>query len=176
VQALPTLSLETWIPEGRFLAQPDTVEFKAPDGHGHTRDRKRQIRPDGYFAILDHERLRQGQPARARFLLEVDMATHRDKVVPGLAYLMSSAYAARFGDNSGRWLVVTTGPVRLNHLRHQAQQAGGQAAGVFWFSTLEEIKGASLLTNPIWHVPGQEHPVALLPSHRTMPIDRSSPG
>ena len=76
--------------------------------------------------IMDKQRLAQGLLARARFLVELDNATHpnnrfgREKVVPGLAYIKSPEYKARFGDNSGRWLVATTGKVRMERVSDPA--------------------------------------------------------
>jgi hypothetical protein len=93
------------------------------------------------------------------------MGTHdttsffQEKVLAGSAYLQGSAYQARFGGNSGRWLVVTTGGVRLTHLMHLAQSV---CTDTFWFTTLEQVKTANPLTAPIWRQGGEENPQALL--------------
>ncbi len=92
------------------------------------------MRPDGYFTIVDSRRRSQGLPARARFLLELDMATHdtnsffQEKVLAGVAYIKSPAYKSRLGHNSGRWLVVITGEVRMKHIMHQTQRAAEDRA------------------------------------------------
>jgi len=154
VAELPALTLETWILEGVFLSEIDIVEYQIRDSAGKIRQVRRGVRPDGYFVIVDEKRRSQGLPARARFLLELDMATHdtgsffREKVVAGLAYISGPAYKARFGDNAGRWLIVTTGGVRLKHLVRQTHKI--VATDAFLFSTLERVANENVLIAPIW--------------------------
>jgi len=101
-------------------------------------------------------------------LLEFDNATHpnerfgREKVAPGLAYVKSQQYRKRFGDNSGRWLIVTTGMVRMKNLMRQTHQVVGSGAGVFLFTIFDQTATANILTDPIWWQVGRETPVALL--------------
>jgi len=89
----PSVTLESWVPEGDFLREMDTIEFEFKDQDGKIRKRRKGIRPDGYFVLLDHLRLINNSPARARFLLEFDNGNHpltrfgRDKAVPGAAYV-----------------------------------------------------------------------------------------
>jgi len=161
------LILEEWIPEGTFHSQMDQVTYSVPDKQGNLHQEKRGVCPDGYFAIVDRRRQDQGLPARARLLLELDMATHdtgsffQEKVVAGVAYMHSAAYEARFGHKSGRWLVITTGPLRMKHLMQQAQQVTGVNAQVFLFTTLELAKNVNVLTAPIWWQVGHEEPLPL---------------
>jgi len=165
VSALPNLRLEQWIGESEFRTVTDVVEFAVTVHGGIPKRKKRGVIPDGYFVILDQYRQRQGLPARARFLLEVDMGTHdtgsffEEKVLAGATYLQSPAYQARFGGNSGRWLVVTTGEVRLKHLMRQAANV---SAGTFWFTTLGELSATNPLTAPIWRQAPDGKPVALI--------------
>ncbi len=142
----PQLELEQWIPDGEFWAHPDRVEFKMPNGKA----RSSLIRPDGYFSILN-------KAYRYKFLLEIDMATEdnprfvRQKVLPGLAYLKSKIYRERFGgENSGRWLVVTTGERRLQNMLDQTRVAAGEEAALFYFTTYDNLSAGKLLQNPIW--------------------------
>jgi hypothetical protein len=115
VTMLPSMDMETWIPEGDFLSQMDVVDFTYTGKDGKTRKGRKGVRPDGYFVILDHERQAKGSPSRARFLLELDNSTHpherfgRDKVAAGLAYIKSPAFKARFGYNAGWWSVMGNG-------------------------------------------------------------------
>src|SRR5690606_19381324 len=155
-------ALEQWIPEGEFWAHPDRVEYKQANG---TKAR-RLVRPDGFFVI------RKGRH-HSRLLLEIDCATEdnprfaREKVRPGVAYLRSEAYRQRFGYQSGRWLVVTTGERRLRNMKRQTELAVGKDAQVFWFTTAGKITPQSVLTAPIWLRGGDDQPSALLPnSHR----------
>lgn len=165
VSALPNLTLEVWVNESEFLVQTDVVEYVPPHKNG-ARPRKRGVRPDGYFVIVDHNRLRQGLPSRARFLVEIDMSNHdtgsfiEEKVTAGAAYIQSEAYKKRFGDNSGCWLVVTTGETRLKHLLREANRAVGN--GVFFFCTFEQLSAVNNLTSPIWQQEPGGKPMALL--------------
>ncbi|NLF79094.1 MAG: hypothetical protein GX573_25660 [Chloroflexi bacterium] len=141
----PGFALEEWIPEGEFLARPDTVSVPRAE----RRQGKRQVRPDGFCVI------RQGA-YRSRLLLELDRATEdnprfaRQKVLPGIAYLRSDAYKRRFGYGSGRWLVVTTSQRRLRNMKAQAERAAGEQARVFYFTTSDVITPETVLTAPIW--------------------------
>jgi hypothetical protein len=103
VKELPGLVLEPWVTERVFRADPDVVSYTVT-----TRAGKKGMCPDGYFVLLDLAREWAGLPARLRFLLEPDGATHDapsfgyEKAGPGWAYLRSPACRARFGDTSGR--------------------------------------------------------------------------
>ena len=117
---------------------------------------------------------------KARFLLEVDNATHsnrrfgREKVAPGLAYIMTPEFRARFGDNSGQWLVVTTGKQRLRNLMRQTYQVAGSSAGVFQFTTFHQLQTPSVLVDPIWWQVGKDAPVALFDDGVREVVVRSS--
>lgn len=84
-----------------------------------------------------------------------------EKLRAGAVYVQSPAYKARFGDNTGCWLVVTTGLRRLEHLRRQVQQIPG-VSNLFFFSTLDQVKTRNVLSEPIWWHAGRSEPVALL--------------
>lgn len=169
VEALSGLTLERWVTEGAFAANMDVVAYTVEGRDGRARPRKRGVRPDGYFVLRDEQRVMQSQPARARFLLEVDNATHdlpsfgREKVLPGIAYLKDPAYRQRFGATSGRWLVVTLGTERrMLNLLHKAQAVVGDAAALFYFTTRSQLDAHNPLTAPIWHQAGSEQPFALV--------------
>lgn len=153
----PDTELEQWVPEGEFLAHPDTVTYTGANG----RAARRQVRPDGFFTI------RHGE-YRSRLLLELDRATEdnprfvRQKVLPGLAYLRSGAYRGRSGYQSGRWLVVTTGKRRLRNLKQQTERAVGDEARVFWFTTPDLVTPETVLTGPIWARGGSAQRAALV--------------
>ena len=152
----PSVTLERWVPEGDFLREMDSIEFEYRDRNGKLKKRRKGVRPDGYFVLLDHLRQINNSPARARFLLEFDNGNHpltrfgREKVVPGLAYVRSREYKQRFGFNSGRWLVVCNGEKRMHNLKAQTEKAVGAKASVFLFTTMGQIKAETVLNMPIW--------------------------
>jgi hypothetical protein len=168
VSLLPALSLEEWRHESEFRSIGETVEYKIKGTDGAMKQVRKRVYPDSYFVIVDTQRLAQGLLARARFLLELDNATHpnnrfgREKVAPGLAYIGSPEYEARFGDNSGRWLVVTTGRVRMRNLMRQTQQVAGAGASIFLFTTFDKLGAGNILTEPVWWQVGREEPIPLL--------------
>ena len=167
VEQYPAIRLETWVPETVFHANPDIVEYQSKGRGGILKRNTRRVCPDGYFTLIDGQRPASGQTARSRFLLEMDMATHdnpsfgQEKVLPGLAYLRSPAYRQHFGDNSGRWLVVTTGERRMQNLKRQAEAQAGRGAGAFYFTTLNRVRAETVLTQPIWWPAGADRPVPL---------------
>ncbi len=157
----PQLELDTWMPERAFARNMDTITV-----HG----RKKGIRPDGFFTLLNHSHRIQGQAAKARFLLEYDNSTHpttrfgRDKALPGYHYLKSEVYRERFGYNSGRWLVVCKNATRLAHLKQKTELVLGKQATVFYFTTLDQVTAKQVFQAPIWQQAGKNNLVALIPS------------
>ncbi len=169
IRKLPDLTLSEWLHEGVFRSDMDIMEYEAKDRNGLTRRVKKGVCPDAFFMIEDEQRKRHGQPYRARFLLEIDNATHDnpsfglEKSLPGSVYVGSSAYKQRFGQNSGRWLVVTkAGHRRMENLIRQTEEIAGHNAGLFYFSTLEKLTTHDLLTTPIWLQAGSRKSCSLL--------------
>jgi len=78
------------------ISRPDYLQDQR--GSGETQDT-----PGRFFHADDGGH-------RFQYLLEIDRSTEdnqrflREKILPGLAYLKSEAYAERFGHRSGRWL------------------------------------------------------------------------
>ncbi|MGA7193344.1 MAG: hypothetical protein WBW94_06900, partial [Anaerolineales bacterium] len=152
-----------------FRSDMDVVEFDFEGRDGVMRKMKRGVCPDAYFVIEDEKRRISGEPYRARFLLELDNATHDnpsfglEKALSGAAYIESSAYKKRFGSSSGCWLVVTTaGEKRMSNLMEQTKEKVGKRADLFYFTTFEDLKKGNLLTHEIWHQAVVAHPVALI--------------
>jgi len=164
----PSITLESWVPEGDFLRQMDTIEFEYKDQDGKTKKRRKGVRPDGFFVLLDHLRLINNSLARARFLLEFDNGNHpltrfaRDKAAPGVAYVRSREYKQRFGFNSGRWLVVCNGEKRLHNLKARTEKAVGVNASIFLFTTMGQIEPETVLNNPIWMRGGSKKVISLV--------------
>lgn len=154
----PSLEIEEWIPESRFLSNMDVVALGK---------RRKGVRPDGFFVLVDHLRLINNSPARARFLLEFDNCTHplsrfgRDKALPGMVYIRSHAYRERFGFNSGRWLVVCKSEQRMRNLKAQTEKVLGWNASYFFFTFIGKVNARSVLNKPIWLCGGSEEPVPL---------------
>jgi hypothetical protein len=162
-----SLTLANWITDGTFRISMDVIEYEVKGKDGDIKTEKKGVCPDGYFEITDEKRRINGTPARARFLLEIDMSTHdnpsfgREKTVPGIAYIKSTAYKRRFGYNSGRWLIVTTGKIRMKNMMQQTIQSVGPASKAFLFTTFEQLAGKDVLTEPIWTQPGNDQSLAL---------------
>jgi hypothetical protein len=164
---LPDISLEAWIPEGEFQSTMDVVEYEMKGKDGRVRQKKKGVRPDGFFLVSDEARRSRGEAFNARFLVEVDMGTHdnpsfgNEKAAPGAAYIQSPVYKARFGDNSGRWLVVTTGRIRMKNMMQQTEQTG--SAWAFLFTIFDQLETGNLFSAPFWWQAGKEGPVTLFP-------------
>lgn len=149
----PSISLEQWVPEGEFLVDMDTIMVGK---------RKKGVRPDGFFVLVDHLRFINNSPAKARFLLEFDNSTHsitrfgHEKAQPGLAYVRSKAYRERFGYNSGRWLVVCKSERRMQNLKAHTEKILGKQACNFFFTILEKAKPLTVFNQAIWLRGGSE--------------------
>ena len=168
VRLLPGFVLESVIQESVFRAERDVVDVSFLGPNGRERQVTKEVIPDLFMAIVDTQRQIQGEPARARFLIEYDGATHSnpkwgiEKAAPYALYIQSPAYKNRFGHNSGRWLVITTGKVRMQNLIAQTRQEAGTLARTFWFTTLPLVKAsANVLTSPIWWRTDWQEPGAL---------------
>jgi len=152
-----SLSMGTWVLEREFRSDPDVIEYEIPRHDGHAKRVRKAILPDGFFSIQNRERLIEGKPYTARFLVEIDMSTEdnprfaREKIRPSIAYLRSVQYQARFGYKSGRWLVVAPGAQRMRNLMEQAKVTLGRDARVFCFTTFDRLRPETILSERIWH-------------------------
>jgi hypothetical protein len=166
VQEIPHLKLAQWVTESEFRARPTVVPYTITLENGKALNKKRGVIPDGYFEIVDERRQRQGLPARAKFLLEVDMGTHdhtsffQEKVLAGMVYLQSPEYAARFGNNTGRWLVVAKNEVRVQHLVKTVPST--YPSHLFCF--IADVTERNFLMDAIWIAPGASPLKSLLGS------------
>jgi hypothetical protein len=167
LEEVPDLTLKKWINETVFRADMDEVAYFVADKNGKPEEKKRGVIPDSAFMLANEERRRQNKAFLAIHLLELDMATHsnpsfgRDKVAPYVAYISSPEYRKRFGSNSGRWLVVTTGQRRMRNLMEQTERVAGDAASFFYFTTLDEVEKGNVLVDPIWWQVGVSEPASL---------------
>lgn len=160
--------LEEWINESEFRSQMDVIEIKFKTRSGKTGIKKKGICPDGMMVVVDEKRRRLNQPYRARFLLEVDMATHAnlnfgwEKSVAGAAYIKSKAYRDRFGNNSGRWLVITTGETRMKNLMKQTRKMVEKDSELFLFTTFQDFFSGNPVQEKNWSKCGLDVKVDLL--------------
>ena len=157
VKELPGFVLEDVIQESVFRMMKDVIEVPVKGSNRQGRRVKQEVLPDLFISIVDTKRQVQGEPVRARLLLENDRATHSNpkwgesKAMPYALYIKSDVYKKRFGHNSGRWLVVTTEEVRMKNLMVQTRQDAGPAAKAFWFTTMPLVdRCQNVLTAPIW--------------------------
>lgn len=162
------IQLEEWVNESEFRSRMDVVDVRFTTRNGKVMTRKKGICPDGMLVLVDEKRRRLNQPFRARFLLEVDMATHDtpsfgwEKSLAGAAYIKSKAYRERFGNNSGRWLVITTSDIRMKHLMKQTEKIIHKDAGLFLFTTFHKFFSGNALSERVWRKCGSEQEGGLL--------------
>jgi hypothetical protein len=167
-QSLSATRLEEWIGEYAFRAEPDVVHYQVKGKGQNKYQKKRAVIPDGYFSLIDLRRQAEGKPYKARFLIEVDMATHsnpnfgRFKAVPYSAYIGSQPFVERFGGRSARWLVITTSAERRRNLMHECFTHAGSKALHFYFTLISEAVKANPLNDPIWFQVGSKEPRTLL--------------
>lgn len=163
------LRIGQWINETDLRSNYDCITFTYKDRSGKFRSNRRGIIPDGYFHIINQERESGGLPAKAHFLLEVDMATHAnnnfgiEKAAAGAAYISSEEYRSRFGSNVGRWIIVTTSDIRMRHLMDQTQEKADDKSSLFFFTTLSDFFSKNVFSEAIWSVCGQKKTQFLLP-------------
>ena len=162
------IQFEEWINESEFRSKMDVVDIKYTTRYGKVVNRKKGICPDGMLVLVDEKRRRLNQPFRARFLLEVDMATHDnlnfgwEKSLAGSTYIKSKVYRERFGNNSGRWLVITTGETRLKNLMNQTEKMTRKDANLFLFTTFQDFFSGNPLQEKIWSKCEMDSKVSLL--------------
>ncbi len=167
-QEFSHLRLAQWINETVFRSNMDRIKFSYKDTNGRLRQGKRGVIPDGFLCIIDQKRQSKGLPAKANFLLEVDMATHSnpnfsmEKAAAGAAYIKSQEFNTRFGSNTGRWLVITTSEVRMQHLMKHTHERIGTKSSLFLFTTLSTFFSKNGFSEAIWSVCGQNHKQKLL--------------
>lgn len=166
-QCLPTLHFDEWIPESSFRIDTDVIDFSYKGKKGKSISKRKGVCPDGFLVIIDGVKQKKQMLSKARFLLEIDMATHDnpsfgiEKAAAGASYIMSEQYKQRFGANAGRWLVVTTTPVRMKNIMAQTKKRVGRLSYLFYFSTLEKIYSNDVLVDPIWWQVDGDAPVSL---------------
>lgn len=80
---------------------------------------------------------------------------------PALPTSAAESYKRRFGYNSGKWLIVTTGERRLQNMKRSAELVAEANARLFYFTTMDRVTPGLLLTQPVWQRGGEDVPAAL---------------
>jgi hypothetical protein len=147
-------TLETWLDETTFRANPDYVTLTGKRAKGQ----KKPVFPDGYFCL-------QTPHGKARFFVEVDRGTELlSKFAPQIAvyeaYVDSGQYQARFQAKSLRVLILTISERRLRNLQRVTEKMGGDQK--YWFTTLEHVQAETIFTDPIWQRLGNPTPLPLI--------------
>jgi len=150
-------TLEAWLDDRSLKkAGHDYVELTDDQGRAH----RSAVVPDGYFVLS------RGQVLGHCFL-ELDRGTipgnaaaweKRDwarKVQVYLEYYRSGLFQSRYKTRSCRILTVTTSQARLATLKGVTERAGGR--GRFWFTTMDHITPASVLSKAIWAAAGSDN-------------------
>lgn len=147
------LSLKEWV-SGRLLAaDSDKIEFNLPVD-GRMVKKERRIVADS-FCIL-----RVGD-ITARYPIEIDNSTltqtriMKEKIYAGIAYIGSSKYKKRYGENRGRWLFIMESERRMKNLQETIlSELGKVNAATFYFTTFDQMKGNNVFLDPIWFLGG----------------------
>jgi hypothetical protein len=166
---IPALIFDEWKNESSFKSDPDRIDFQVKSREGEIIHKRKGVCPDGFFTISDPKRQQQGESFQARFLIEIDMATHDtpsfgiEKAAAGVAYIKSKQYQNRFGSNKGNWLIITTGEIRMRNLIHQTKERVSEdERNLFFFTTFNQIKDNNFFSSPIWRKLDQGELVSLL--------------
>lgn len=146
-------SLIEWL-SGRLLAgDSDTIAYSLPLD-GRTVNKERKIIADS-FCILGLG------DSTARYPIEIDHSTltqtriMKEKIYAGLAYINSTPYKKRYGENRGRWLFVMESERRMKHLQANiVREVGKVAAASFYFTTFEAVQTRNVLLDPIFFLGG----------------------
>ena len=140
--------LVNWLNEYELGREHAEVEYKG-------RRKRQAVQPDGYFLINDGER-------DAHLFLEMDMETTPSKrwapKVLGLyEYRFRGKYTERFGTKNLRVLCVTPSESRTKLLIKWTEEViPARWQPLFWFTTQDQVRVASVLTEPIWEVVGED--------------------
>lgn len=141
-----------WQSSYLFKRNADKVEYT---DHRNKRVKK-NYEPDSYFML--EQKVEQGRE-RLRFLLEIDRGregkeqVHRvfnEKILLGVPYIESEAYLSRFGNKSGRMLIVTSGGKRLENLITKTAERFDKLAQWYMFTIFDDVNKETVLTEPIW--------------------------
>lgn len=153
-ERMPGHTLIDWTGERTLRAQPTTTVVDPAIGQ-HGGSREIPLIPDAAFTLTTPH-------GTQRFLLELDMGTvPRARVSQKLrGYLIHAASEP----TPILWVV----PDRKRQAdlvawaRAQAERLAGADPTIFWIAVFDAITPDSILSQPIWRVPGVAEPLALL--------------
>jgi hypothetical protein len=124
-----------------------------PDGFIHLHSE--QPAPHDYYHFLEIDR----GTTTGQSLVE-GRRTWERKILMYREYYTSGAYTERYGTRGLRILTVVKSEKRLAYLKQITEQAGGK--GRFWFTSINLVNSAHILTLSIWHKAGSTGLFALL--------------
>lgn len=163
------MELGEWTNESMFRIRTDYVEYEIKSSKDNVWIKKRRgVCPDGFFTVVDKERKEKNLSHTARFLLEVDMATHDnlsfgiEKAAAGAAYVRSRQFRERFGSNVANWLLVTTGKTRMKNLMKEVKDRVPESARMFYFTTMDHMPKHNFFLDPIWRKADGHDQVSLI--------------
>ena len=142
--------VEHWLDDSQLKSQEMRDYVTLTSEYGKTLNVA--VIPDAYFSLYMGDR-------RAHFFLELDRATMsnprwRTRILAYLAYVNAGKYQVRYQTRSLRILTVTTTAERLENLRKTTLKSGG--GDLFWFTTLDQVSEATILSSPIWRLATDE--------------------
>lgn len=143
------------------------VRYTGPHGGVY----EKVIIPDGYYVFASPITV-NGKTGTVldRMVVEIDLGTQtlkqrqqtikhpqrtwEHKIKAYLEFFKPGGlFEQLYGSSKGRVLVITTSERRLLDMKQVTEDAGGNAR--FWFTTLEELRPHTALTEPIYHIAGQ---------------------
>ena len=155
-----------------LVSWTDEKELKKEEAYDHVfltgpsgGTQKVAVIPDASFVIGIADR-------QGRFCVEIDRGTvtvsptawqqrgWTQKIRAYLEYYQSGAYERRYQTRSFRVLTVTTSEERLQNMRKATEEVGGDAR--FWFTTFEQVKADTILTEKVWYRAVNEGAYSLL--------------
>ena len=161
--ALPILQVEQHLTDHAFRAKPDNVQYLFPAVP--TRCKKKPL-----SRYLLH---RAGSPTSGSAVkqppcdcrLKSTMAStrrqrFREKAHGGCHWIASPPYKKRLGDNSGLWLVTTTGGKRLQNMMEQVRNPK-RSPGPISSPPLMSQDSTNLFIDPVWRY--ADKPNTLIP-------------
>jgi hypothetical protein len=129
----------------------DVVSLEYPDGSTH----RAAVVPDALFCLQTSE------GKQTYWCVEIDKRTitveptnweargWMRKIRTYTTYFSSDLYKQRYGEHVVHVLTITTGEVRLAHLKEATEKVTTSTR--FWFTTFDQLTTQTVLTEAIWH-------------------------
>ncbi len=154
-------SIRQWLDEQAFRQKPLKERVRITTRQRRKRHKKLVwFMPDGYVHFSQ-----AGEDYHS--FIELDRATETrqrfaEKIHSYLQYFLGGHYEAQYKTDAMGVLTITTGSTRLANLKEVTRQLIVEEIGdprylnLFWFTTLKQVTSESVLTWPIWEIPGRD--------------------